>query len=270
MNRLFITGDIHGEAIERFSYKKHPEFRELDEQDVILIVGDCGLPFGVNLPSYDSKYKQKDKYELDWLSKRKETYLFLCGNHDDRSAIGEMPYVDKFNGQLRQVIFDGITYDNIFYIDFPQILDICGQHCLCIPGAKSHDIDVILDPEADNFEERYATLAHNPFTFFRIRDWTWWDNEDINIEETEYLVTHHAGERYDCIFTHDCPSIFLEKYDIGVGRVKPTAGEELLDMIRRTQIYDCWIHGHQHFDVINYVGNVTCLYKNIVEITEGE
>lgn len=270
MNKLYVTGDIHGEAIERFSFKQHPEFRDNDDTDVIFVVGDCGLPFGINLPGYDKIYKKKDKYELDWLSKRKETFLFLCGNHDDRCAIEEMPYVEKFNGKLRQVVFDGVTCKNIFYIDFPQILDICGQHCLCIPGAKSHDIDVILDPEADNFEEHYTALSHDPYTFFRIRDWTWWDNEDIDIQTTEKLVSEHAGERYDCIFTHDCPSVFLEKYDIGVGRVKPTEGEVLLDMIRRTQLYDCWIHGHQHFDLFDYIDNVSCIYKQIVAIEEGE
>ena len=37
---IFCTGDIHGKVIERFSFKQHPELRQLKKEDIIFQLGD--------------------------------------------------------------------------------------------------------------------------------------------------------------------------------------------------------------------------------------
>lgn len=244
--RFLIKGDIHGEAVESFSYKKHPELKKLDNTDVILIVGDCGIPFGINHPAYETKWKKKDLYELNYLNSRPEQYIFLRGNHDDCDAIKQMPIVSKYGGFVRQMFFDGKTFDNIVYIDTPQVLDICGMTCLCIPGAKSHDRQ------------------------YRKNHVSWWEDEDIDCAKLYNLLTTNgnSSKDYDYIFSHDCPSIFVDGDPYCMAA---TEGEKMLDTIRRTMSFKQWYHGHMHIDY-DYPKcldeRIHCIYRNIVELGE--
>ena len=52
---IFCTGDIHGKAIERFSFRQHQTLRQLQLNDVMFQLGDFGHPFG------KSKYKEARK-----------------------------------------------------------------------------------------------------------------------------------------------------------------------------------------------------------------
>ena len=280
MNKLFITGDIHGEAVQRFSYKNAPELKNLDSSDVVFILGDCGIPFGINHPGYVINGQKKDLYELNYLLKRPEQYIFLAGNHDDRDAIEKMPRICKYGGVVRQMMVDDEIYENIVYIDTPQVLTICGQLCLCIPGAKSHDIDFIVDPEEPGWKLKRKHLRTSG-AFFRTKHWDWWENEDVDIDMTYGLLTNNdnVNKHYDFIFTHDCPSIFVDQ---GECRYDPTDGENFLDSLRRVLNYDVWCHGHMHVDMQypkgsiynpitqkEYSGitdkNMFCLYRTIAE-----
>lgn len=240
MNRLFITGDIHGDAVRRFK-PRFEELKALDKDDIIFIVGDCGLPFGINNPAYEIVYKRHDMYQLDWLSQFDCTFLFLRGNHDDIDAINEMPKAEKYDGIIRQMVFDDVLYDNIFYVDDPTILTLCGKRCLCIPGGKSHDI------------------------LYRIEHWDWWYDEAIDVQKVDNLLAN-CNKEFDLILTHESPSVFVEgKHFI------PNDGEKYLDSIRRVLDFDDWYHGHMHMDydyprVIDE--RIHCIYQNIVEIKE--
>lgn len=241
MNRLFVTGDIHGDAVGRFK-PRFEELKALDKDDIIFIVGDCGLPFGVNNPAYEIAYKRHDIYQLDWLSQFDCTFLFMRGNHDDLDAINEMPQVEKYGGTLRQMLFDDVLYDNIFYVDDPAILTLCGKECLCIPGGESHDIP------------------------YRIEHWDWWQDEAIDIQKVDNLLAQRKDD-FDLILTHESPSIFVEI----VTRFEPNDGERVLDSIRRTFEFDDWYHGHMHkdYDYPKVLDDrIHCLYYNIIEIKE--
>lgn len=39
---IYCTGDTHGQIIDRFSYKHHPELRDLTDKDYMFIAGDFG------------------------------------------------------------------------------------------------------------------------------------------------------------------------------------------------------------------------------------
>ncbi len=246
MSRLLITGDIHGDAVGRF--KPHiEELKAMTKDDIVFIVGDCGLPFGVNNPAYEIAYKAHDMYHLDWLSQFDCTFLFLRGNHDDIDAINQMPRVEKYGGELRQMVFDEEKYDNIFYVDDPTVLTLCEQKCLCIPGAESHDI------------------------LYRIEHWDWWQDEAVDIEKVKALFKNDEDYSYDLILTHESPALFLDYGLHGGPRYRTNAGEELLDNLRETLDFKAWYHGHMHMDY-DYPealdGRIHCLFFNIVEIKE--
>ena len=85
----------------------------------MVVCGDCGLPFGINMPEYKDLWYKQDKYEIEWCAKKPITWLFLCGNHSDRDAIKQMPQVEKFGMICHQMKFDNKIYANIFYIMLP-------------------------------------------------------------------------------------------------------------------------------------------------------
>ena len=70
---LYFTGDTHGELTMRFSYNHNPQLRQLDENDIVFILGDCGRPwFNPELKFYDEYTKpgseKSDIYELNFLN----------------------------------------------------------------------------------------------------------------------------------------------------------------------------------------------------------
>ena len=75
----------------------------------MVVCGDCGLPFGINMPEYKDMWYKQDKYEIEWCAKKPITWLFLCGNHSDRDAIKQMPQVEKFGMICHQMKFDNKT-----------------------------------------------------------------------------------------------------------------------------------------------------------------
>ena len=250
------------------SYKKHPELRDLGPEDMMIVCGDCGLPFGINMPQYKDVWCKQDKYEIEWCAKKPFTWLFLCGNHDDRDAIGQMPIVEKYGMYVRQMMFDDKTYDNIFYVDTPQIGDINGRHCLFIPGARSHDIDVILEPDEKNLKYRMKTL-NDKGVLYRINHWTWWEDEDVNTYDVYKLmnVDDNFNRHYDYVFTHESPAMWeLNGYG-GGPRQNPSDGQIFLESLRKNLDFDVWLHGHQHMD-FQYPADkrIICLYHDVLEL----
>lgn len=252
---LYITGDIHGDAVSRFSYKKNPFLREMGENDYAIILGDFGLPFGIEHPNHVS-IMDEVKYNLSFLSSKKATILALAGNHDDRDFISTLPQIPYKGGKVRKMVYNDTEYPTIFYIDESTILTLDNKQCLFIPGAESHDInDGILDPDASDFYEKMRYLNNTERYFYRIKHWEWWEDEDIDIAKTQELLTDKP--HIDLIFSHDTPFPHLFPYDF-----RPTIGEQYLRTIR---VFDYpqkdirWYHGHMHKD-IQLTSNTYCLY----------
>lgn len=284
---LYFTGDIHGQPMNNLSFSKASDLREVTEEDTMIILGDCGLPFGIEMPTYEIDYKKTDLYNISWLNSQKYQTIFICGNHDDRSAISKMPIVEKYGGQVRQMEFDSVQYPNIVYIDKPGIYTIEDKTCLIIPGAQSHDVwGGILDPDDPEFMEKLkeASRKQEPF---RIKNWTWWEDEDIDIELCRKLSKEQKWETrdFDFILTHDCPALYNKIFtsSYGIGRLKSTEGEEYLEELRNTLSFDTWLHGHMHVNKlyppaskeINSLGQtytcpgdnrVFCLYDEILKV----
>lgn len=269
MGRVLFTGDIHSNPIERFSFKHHPELRTLKREDVMVVLGDGGLPFGIEAKWYDKNERARDRYNIRWLAEKPWSTVLIAGNHDDRCAISRMPIVDAFGGRMRQMMFDGIVYPNIFYVDCPGIYNINGRNCLIIPGAESRDIWNLLDPDDPDFETKRRTLNKDR-KWYRIKNWTWWEDEAINIDVCEIVRKQQNWDNqyFDYILTHDSPALFCQLFESGHGfKMQPTEGELYLDQLRQELNFDCFLHGHQHINQPYPEPSVyTTIFKEDIEI----
>ena len=74
---IYLTGDTHGVyGMDRFSPDNFPAGEELSRDDLMVILGDFGL-FWSDPPS------EGERKELERLSSRPWTTLFLEGNHEN-------------------------------------------------------------------------------------------------------------------------------------------------------------------------------------------
>lgn len=255
MERIFITGDIHGKPLERFSFRNCPGLRQLTDKDYMVVVGDCGVPFGTQAPWFNI---DEFEYQKKWLESQKYNYIFIAGNHDDYDYIETLPRVTKFrNNTVRRMS------RNIFYIDTPGTYEIAGNHCLIIPGADSHDIqDGILDPNQPEFPRLYSEWKRDCSKMFRVNHWSWWKQEAIDLDYIHEHWDMWYTQHFDFIFTHDAPSLY---FDCRGGRYPATDGEKTLDQIRRHFSFDSWIHGHFHEDYIYSLDpRVMCIFTQII------
>lgn len=279
--RVIVCGDTHGDNVKLFSYHNHPEFRNLDENDVVIILGDTAIGW----PDFDGMTKNT----LDHVSKKPFTVIYMFGNHDnydwsDKLFLSTEPDREKHNISgsnswgLKQVEWEGKIYENQFVCDRPMIADIGSYHCLLIPGADSHDIDEIYFPEEKDAQRK----AQSQGKLCRTIGKTWWGREAIDIDTLQHLVNAEVREQefFDLVLTHDCPASFLNMGRSlgGAGDyMKPTVGERYLEALHRTLNYDFWFHGHMHYDFFPYYNfdmqdhnyfDTCCLYNIPFEVEE--
>ena len=255
---LYFRGDIHGEAINSFSFKYHPYMRELTKDDYIFILGDCGIP-------WNYATEKKDLHQLKWLNNQKYKTVFIAGNHDNYDLIEQMPQIDFYGGKARQLVYKNNIYNNIIYIDYPTIINIQGQKILIIPGADSHDIkDGIIDGNDKHWKQIYKEKMKNPFCFMRVSHITWWEQEKIKIEEAKELLKNEID--FDLILSHDCPAEQI-RYIAGATML-PTDGEIFLQEVLDTINYKIWLHGHMHDYYNNVYKNIVCLFYDFLSLEE--
>ena len=282
MNDIYVTGDTHGNNIQRFSYKRHPDLRQMDETDVVVICGDTGLGW----TGADRTWK----YQLDYLESKRANFVLVRGNHDNYDAWMQNSVPAAGNesvkyhlGTLRNPVYGDKIYDSVFLVPDAAIVYLCGFESLIISGAQSHDALNLVYPH----EKGRIKYFRNNHMFYRIVGHSWWPQENINTLYADsllkdcglqniYVHRHqiaYDGKRFgtfDFIFTHDCPSKMLDwftPYD--AGRLKPTSNELYLQDLCRNLSYNMWFHGHMHINRKYPVDDVVCLYQDIMKITEN-
>jgi uncharacterized alkaline shock family protein YloU len=117
MGSIYVTGDCHGSYI-KFAKRQFRLQEELTREDVVIVCGDFGI--------WDDD--QSERFNLDELSRRSFTTLFVDGNHDNFDRLcteeyfkymrgediagadqGEFPLVDMYGGKV-QKIRDGVYH----------------------------------------------------------------------------------------------------------------------------------------------------------------
>lgn len=96
MNRVYITGDIHGDP-SRLSINSFVEQKELDKNDYVIIAGDFGLIW-----SQDPNNKN-EKYWLNWLDNKPFTTLFVDGNHENFDRLNNFPISEWKGGRVHKI-----------------------------------------------------------------------------------------------------------------------------------------------------------------------
>ena len=255
---IYLTGDIHGDPIERFSYKRHSEMRELTKNDYMFILGDCGVPwYNPEIKFYDywtrPGAERVEHYLLSWLNDKPWTTIFIRGNHDNIDLIEEMPWTKFAHADVRQMSYQNVVYDKIYYVDTPQYMYLEGQKILIVPGAESHDADYIFeydDPSTKGYIKHLQKQEQKDgiISYYRINHVSWWEREGVDEDKLKALLPHLPHE-IDYIFTH-APCGELRKYwkfPDRPAREYPTPSEQILaDLIFPSFKYKLWVHGHFH------------------------
>lgn len=259
--RLVIRGDTHdSNPVEGYE----EEFSGLYEHDTLLVLGDTAIGW----PDYDDD----TLVVLEEIESYPFTTIYLFGNHDNYDYAETLPIAD--NG-MRQVVFDGKTYERQFIVDKPMIADVAGYHCLLIPGADSHDIDYLFMPEdMDGYR-----LSRYQGRLSRVIGVNWWPQEAIDTTALYKLLRGRSDEHFDLVLSHDAPAHFtnIASPHGGAGyRMRPTVGERYLEALYESIDYDYWFHGHFHYDFFPYTNptgghdeyDSCCLYHIPYEVEE--
>lgn len=256
MGKLLVTGDIHGEVMERFSYKSHPELRGLPEGSVIVVLGDFGVPW--------NKYTAKqDKYILDWLAEKPWTTLIIPGNHDNYDMIAEFPTKQWCGGEVNA------AKHNILYAKRGEIFNILGNKVLTISGAQSHDINGgIIDSNDKDWRQQYKEASKHGLV--RIKGISWWPQEVMTQQECDNILEKIKGQTFDFVFSHDCPTSQINGYKTPHMFFKGSFQNDCLEKIyQEIEGTPAWLFGHYHKDESLMNSQFMCLYKNILMLDES-
>lgn len=288
---LYISGDMHGQVLDKLSYTRNPELRQLTSKDVLIICGDIGIMW----PGRE----KEGKYQLDWLNDKPFKTLCVRGNHDPtpfwRNGVpstGNRDTVRLVSGTLCNPCYGDKIYKNVYWVPDAAILDLCGERSLVISGAASHDIDNLV---SIGEKDRIKRLK-NGHKFYRVIGESWWPDEGINIPYAFSLINdylsnefhrpcfenapYYEGKRYGnfkYVFTHDCPEFMCHMYARPgyPGRLRPTVNEEFLEIVREHINYRWFIHGHMH-TFLRYAveedsygqHECICLYKELFKLPQ--
>lgn len=254
---IFVTGDVHGDLLKRFSFRNMPELRSLTSNDTVIILGDIGVPWPLQ--------EKENEYQLKWLSEKPWNTIFLLGNHDDYDWASTLP----LNGS--QLVYNDNIYNNISVYWKIASINIEGKKILLIPGGDSHDYDLILDPNAENFKST-ALLFRKNNILFRTLGLNWWKQESVDVDTINKMLEDTSIlPKYDYILSHDFPGSInkIWKREGTPGRLISTPGQDALEELRKQVKFDHWIHGHAHdpfmpWDRID--DRIHCVYRDIEEL----
>lgn len=282
---LYVRGDIHADPISAFSFRNHPEMRTLTKDDYMVILGDFGVVWGPGC--------EKDThYKLNWLNNRPQKTVVLLGNHDNWDWALSLPKIDTEIGEVRQCVFENIVYDNIYIVADPSVLNICGEKCFCIPGAECHDLPGCYTDAKGNEHSDLPILGKDkkwhyvngdliepqPLMipqFFREEGKHWWKDEAIDVDSAgEILYILKDNEVHiDFVFSHDAPAIQLTEMNkkLPAGKEIITEGEHFLQRVVDELDFDCFFHGHLHWDRLQPSDNrIMCLFSTVLNLSLGE
>ena len=157
---IYITGDCHGDYA-RFNTKNFPEQNSMTKDDFVIVCGD----FGFWTPS------KEQEHQLQWLSQRPFTTLFIDGNHECFDELYNLPIEEFCGGKVHYV------KDSIIHLMRGQIFNLDGLKIFTFGGAKTHDMPAgILDIEDPHFKQKKKKLDKEGAKY-RINHVSWWKDE---------------------------------------------------------------------------------------------
>ena len=186
---VWITGDTHGDWINRLNIDSFPEQKEMTKDDYVIICGDFGI--------WDNS--KREKYNLNWLDDKPFTTLFVSGNHENYDILDNLEMSEWHGGLVNFV------RKSVIHLMRGQVFNIEDKTFFTFGGASSHDIsDGILEPDDPDFKEKIRQLDKNPYSLYRINHISWWqrelpseyemktglDNLKKQNNKVDYIITH--------------------------------------------------------------------------------
>jgi len=209
MNRVFITGDKHGDF---YSIINFIEKYELGYGDFIIILGDMGLYWrkdGKDAKAFIQMY-EKD-YEVN--------LMFIDGNHENFDRLKQIPVGENGLSKISE---------HIYYLPRGCAFELCGKKYLCMGGADSID--------------KFRREEH--FTWWKDEQITEEDIKGIK-GNYDYVLTHCCPTS---VFNKNkfilCTLAGMIDEDI----VDHTSEDRLEEMSKNIQ-FKHWLFGHYHTDV---------------------
>ena len=256
MNRIFITGDIHGNANEIRNTVSQIDNPTKD--DVIIICGDAGFEYQEYIMG-EAKRAARKYFPGKWIVLRGNHDSCYWNDHCDRDESGA--YIPHDGWALT---YDGMylyqkKYPNIWYvIDGGGIYNIGGYNFLMIPGAYSVDKWYRLRNNFPwNSREQLSAHERNDLELITLE---WLDmgfDIDFVIGHTFPLKTQH--------FYHD---LFLPNLDqSSVDKTMEIWLNEFANIFENVPSFKHYFGGHFHDDrMLN--DKYTMLYHDVVNLAD--
>ena len=250
---IYITGDTHGN-VTRFSVDNFPEQKEFENQDenFVIICGDFGLVWNYK------KETNQEKYWLNWLEDKNFTTLFVDGNHEGFSRLYTYPEKNWRGGIVHEI------RPHVLHLMRGQVFNIDGCDIFTFGGARSHDIQNLLDIDDPDFEEKRKILRKQKL-FYRVKNISWWEEEMPTKKEMQIGLNNLENNdwKVDYIISHDCAASTLAIYSHGEYNTDEL--NSYLEEIKNKCNFKKWFFGHHHEDK-QITGKEIMLYEQIVRI----
>lgn len=230
--KLLITGDVHGEPIERLSTKSLFKAGFIPSDiGAVIIAGDFGV-------IWDQTESKEERYTLDWLASRPWTTYFIDGNHENFDRLNAFPENKDRMGV--------IVPDKVFHLKRGGLYDIMGKRVFTIGGGLSID------------------------KVYRIEGQSWWKEELLTKAEEDYCLDILTGmmKSPDLIVTHAAPLSVLHRINFLVNSKFDDPTCKFLEYIKKTFTIGSevpWYFGHYHVD-LDWDDNFRAIYEDIVEV----
>lgn len=217
IKNYLVTGDCHRRVLERLA--EIPSCY-VPEETALIILGDAGIDWCLDFT--DSELKAA-------IEKTGYTLYLVRGNHDAPPNLVEGLKVkaeeNNYNVYLRDSRFPHINYliDGFIYY-FGKF------SALVLGGAYSVDS-----------------------LYRRANGLTWFENEQIGIEERNEIQEGLIDRKVDFVFSHTCPKSF-QPIDLFMNSIDQStvdnSMELWLDYIKEIFEWKYWLFGHYHKDCI--------------------
>ena len=248
MNKIIVTGDIHGNPFQRLNVENFPEGKTYTKEDYVIILGDFGLVWDDSAMEHSC---------LDWLENKPWTTLFIDGNHENYDLLNKFPIEEWGGGRVQKI------RSSVIHLLRGEVYDIGGYKFLAMGGARSHDIQ---DGVLEVGDPRIKIWKKDDFKLFRINHISWWEEEIPNEEERKNALKNLAENDYkvDYILTHEAPSSDVILMDHLL--YHPDEYSKWLEMeIRQKVKYKKWFFGHYHLN-LDVNEKETCLFERRIRI----
>ena len=250
---IYVTGDTHGDWMNRLKVDSFPEQKEMAKDDYVIVLGDFGI--------WDNS--KREKYNLDWLEDKPFTTLFVSGNHENYDILDSLLVEEWHGGKVNFI------RPSVIHLMRRQVFSIEDKTFFTFGGASSHDISAgILEPDDPDFKTKKKILDKDPFALYRINHVSWWSRELPSDEEMQEGLDNlqKKNNKVDYIITH-CPyTSMLRQMDGGSGLYNSDYLTDYLQKIKQTVDYKWWIFGHMHQNTNFYWERSTCIYEQIIRI----